>query len=216
MRNAAPIARLLLLLLLSLTELALAAWYMWIQFMGDELSEAVDMIGRPVDEQLAHVAAQPSTLPFLGLSGVFALMLMVSPELREFLRELVRRRREWRGGVLSFLIVALALIAGRKRCHLQAEWTDHLRGTPDDDEALSPSQRIWAAAGFVKAAARMRLHDMTRLLWRPVDWTLLTDNRTNSLISLGVGALAVYIQATDGLHALLTNGWEPCGILGGG
>ncbi|MGE6733023.1 hypothetical protein ACQKIP_19380, partial [Streptomyces sp. NPDC059900] len=41
------------------------------------------------------------------------------------------------------------------------------------------------------------------------------EQRTNTLIALVVGAQAVYIVGDDGLAALVTEIWEPCGILGG-
>lgn len=68
--------------------------------------------------------------------------------------------------------------------------------------------------GFLIAAARMRLHDVVRPAWRPVDWVLCSASRTNSFIGGVVGAQAIYIVDDGGLTALVTEVWEPCGIAG--
>jgi hypothetical protein len=72
------------------------------------------------------------------------------------------------------------------------------------------------AAGFVVAAIRMRLHDTLGWTWRPVEWLLFKDSRTNGFIATVVGAQAIYIVDDGGIPALVTEIWEPCGILGTG
>ncbi|MDQ1049134.1 hypothetical protein QFZ76_007370 [Streptomyces sp. V4I2] len=62
----------------------------------------------------------------------------------------------------------------------------------------------------------MRLHDLAAPLWHPVDWLLSKDSRTNGFIATVVGAQAIYIVDDGGLPALVTEIWEPCGILGAG
>ncbi|MER5912302.1 hypothetical protein ABT124_17860 [Streptomyces sp. NPDC001982] len=71
------------------------------------------------------------------------------------------------------------------------------------------------AVGFLLAAVRMRSHDVVRPAWRPVDWLLHVQSRTNSFITAVVGAQAIYIVGDGGLGALVTEVWEPCGAAGG-
>ncbi|WP_307677742.1 hypothetical protein [Streptomyces sp. V4I2] len=49
-----------------------------------------------------------------------------------------------------------------------------------------------------------------------MDWLLSKDSRTNGFIATVVGAQAIYIVDDGGLPALVTEIWEPCGILGAG
>ncbi|AVH55697.1 hypothetical protein C4B68_07815 [Streptomyces dengpaensis] len=59
------------------------------------------------------------------------------------------------------------------------------------------------------------MHDAVSPLWRPVDWLLAVKTRTNSGIALCVGSLAIYIQAHDGFHTLVTEGWGWCAACAG-
>ncbi|MFD7130382.1 hypothetical protein [Streptomyces sp. NPDC059894] len=106
-------------------------------------------------------------------------------------------------GVASF-------VAGHRRAHLREEWAAILAGDPENGIVLSPRRRIRYALGFLGAALRLRLRDLTAPLWLPVDWLLSMDSRTNGSIAAAVGAQIVYIQHEDGLHALLTEGWGWC------
>ncbi|MFC5244154.1 MULTISPECIES: hypothetical protein [Streptomyces] len=47
-----------------------------------------------------------------------------------------------------------------------------------------------------------------------MDWLLRTPARSNAFITAAVGAQAIYIVGDDGLSALVTEVWEPCGIAG--
>ncbi|MGI5353023.1 hypothetical protein ACQEU8_33315 [Streptomyces sp. CA-250714] len=107
-----------------------------------------------------------------------------------------------------------ARLAGRHRLHLRNEWAALLAG--EDGRGLPRGRRIRLVSGFLLAALRMRTHDLLGFAWRPVDWLLSTESRTNALITGSVGSLVIYIQATDGFHVLVTDGWEPCALLGGG
>jgi hypothetical protein len=112
-------------------------------------------------------------------------------------------------------ITALASrLAGSGRAHLQDDWSAVLAGDPEGGVALRPGQQRMLAAGFVLAACRLRVRDNARLLWRPVDWLLRVPTRTNAFITAAVGGQAVLIVGDDGLDALLTDVWEPCGIAG--
>ncbi|MFD9068381.1 hypothetical protein ACFVZ3_43500 [Kitasatospora purpeofusca] len=108
------------------------------------------------------------------------------------------------------LLVLATKLAGRRRAHLQDAWMADLAGTPEAGFPVPPRRRFALAAGFVLAAARLRLHDTTGALWRPVDWVLASTSRTGNTITTATGTLAVYIHATGGLHQLLTTGAVTC------
>jgi hypothetical protein len=105
-------------------------------------------------------------------------------------------------------------LAGSRRAYLQDDWAAVLAGDPEADTALRPGQQRALAIGFVLAAIRLRARDGARPLWRPVDWLLRVPSRTNAFIAAAVGGQALYIFGDDGLTALLTQVWEPCGIAG--
>lgn len=106
---------------------------------------------------------------------------------------------------------ALAVtIAGSRRAHLRDEWQAILAGVDDPDAGLTSSQRHRLARGFLIAALRMRLRDLLGWLWAPADWVIASPSRSNGLVATGVGAQILYIQHTDGLHVLLTEGWGWC------
>ncbi|WP_446039755.1 hypothetical protein [Streptomyces sp. SID1121] len=112
-------------------------------------------------------------------------------------------------------VTALAArLAGRRRSYLRTEWLAHLSGDPENGVVLSSRQRRRYAFGFLVAALRLRLADVARPCWRPVDWLLGKEARTQGFIALVVGAQATYIVGRGGLIALVTEVWEPCGILG--
>ncbi|WP_329293261.1 hypothetical protein [Streptomyces sp. NBC_01455] len=106
-----------------------------------------------------------------------------------------------------------ARLAGARRPHLGQEWSAILAGDPEHG-ALAPTRQLVLAAGLLRAALRMRLRDAARSIWRPFDWVLTTSSRTNAFIASTVGVQAVYIVGDDGLTALMTEVWEPCGIAG--
>ncbi|MEU4168843.1 hypothetical protein AB0F46_18445 [Streptomyces sp. NPDC026665] len=104
-----------------------------------------------------------------------------------------------------------ARLAGQNRAHLRHEWAAVLAGCPEDGVLLSPTRQRLLALGFLVAALRMKVHDTTRRAWRPIDWILRVDTRTNTVITAVVGAQAIYIVDDGGLTALVTEVWEPCG-----
>ncbi|WP_225796320.1 hypothetical protein [Streptomyces aculeolatus] len=108
-----------------------------------------------------------------------------------------------------------ASIAGGGRSHLHDEWTAILASSADPGISLPLAEQQYLARGFVLAALRMRLHDLATPLLRPVDWLLSKESRTNCFITLIVGAQAIYIVGDGGIPALVTEIWEPCGVLGG-
>lgn len=107
-----------------------------------------------------------------------------------------------------------AYIAGPTRSHLHDEWSSILSGSPEDGLRLSPARQRVMAIGFLMAALRMRLRDAARPAWLPIDWLLGTTSRTNGFIATVVGTQAIYIVGHQGLDALMTQVWEPCGIAG--
>ena len=99
-----------------------------------------------------------------------------------------------------------ALLAGKRR-NLGSAWLDDLRGDPDQGYTLTPGQQRRKALGFLVAAARLRMHDWLGWTWAPIDWVLRTRSRRESFVAAAVGAQAIYIMRSDGLHVLLTYGW---------
>ncbi|AVH60403.1 hypothetical protein C4B68_36625 [Streptomyces dengpaensis] len=114
-------------------------------------------------------------------------------------------------GTLGFA----SFIAGRRRTHLREEWAAILAGDPEQGIVLSSRARMRYALGFLWAAIRLRIHDLVGPLWVPVDWLLSVESRTNGFIAAVVGTQAIYIVGHGGLPALVTEVWEPCGIVGG-
>ncbi|MFE1877648.1 hypothetical protein ACFW9N_43570 [Streptomyces sp. NPDC059496] len=108
-----------------------------------------------------------------------------------------------------------ARLAGGRRDFYEAFQAD-LDGYPDGGRVLSPRAQWRHAAGLLKAALKMRLRDLARPCWTPVDWILRSNTRTNAFITATVGALVIYIQATSGLHTLLLEGLHSCAIVGAG
>lgn len=107
-----------------------------------------------------------------------------------------------------------ARLAGRRRPHLREDWAAVLAGDSEGGMTLSPRRQLMFALGFLAAAVRMRLHDLARPVWRPVDWLLRATARTEAFITTCVGSLAIYIDSHDGFHALVTDGWGWCGGCG--
>lgn len=134
-------------------------------------------------------------------------------------RRLSRRmRRLWRerASLPESLTDTAARIAGGRRAYLRESWHADLAGVPEQDYVLSGAQRGRMAAGFLLAAVRMRLRDVAAPLWRPVEWVLATETRTNSVITASVGALVIYFCKSEGAHALITERWKPCAAFGAG
>lgn len=102
-------------------------------------------------------------------------------------------------------------IAGPARSHLRNEWASLLTGCPEDGFLPSLMNQRLMVLGFLVASIRMRLRDVARPAWRPIDWLLGTAPRTNGFITAVVGGQAIYIVGDQGLAALATEVWEPCG-----
>jgi hypothetical protein len=120
------------------------------------------------------------------------------------------------GRSATLLTRLAARLAGSRRSHLPQDWASVLAGSPEDGIRFSSHQQAAMALGFLLAALRMRMRDVARPAWRPVDWLLSRTSRSNAFIATAVGAQAVYIVDDGGLGALITEIWEPCGIAGAG
>jgi hypothetical protein len=107
-----------------------------------------------------------------------------------------------------------ARLAGPNRTYLRDEWDAVLRGTVEGCASPSRVRQALLVLGFLTAAGRLRVRDLCRPAWRPVDWLLRVPSRTNTFISAVVGAQAVYIVGSGGLASLVVEVWEPCGIAG--
>ncbi|MFF3726864.1 hypothetical protein ACFYYM_31360 [Streptomyces erythrochromogenes] len=140
-------------------------------------------------------------LPLVGAAVATATALLVAE------RRLVSRARGRKSRLATRSVGFAARLAGPRR-NLRGAWLDVLAGDPESGYVLTPRQQRQAARGFLYAAVRLRLHDLTRPLWHPLDWILSSGSRTNSLHAAAVGAHIVYIQWHDGLHTLLTEGWS--------
>lgn len=124
-----------------------------------------------------------------------------------------RVRRLGRSIPAGLTSMALAVV-GDRRDQYESEWRSHLAGAPENGMVLSAVRRWRYALGFVCAAVKLRAREVGRPLGRPLRWVLRSDGRTNAVTGSAVAALAGYILHDDGVHALLTQGWGPCGSLG--
>ncbi|WP_331731528.1 hypothetical protein [Kitasatospora sp. NBC_01300] len=115
-------------------------------------------------------------------------------------------------GPSRLLAGAAVRLAGSRRSHLRQAWLADLAGDPASGLVPSSRQRRALAAGFLVAAVRLRLHDTMEVLWKPADWVLTTSSRTTGAVVTATGALALYIDATGGLHQLLTTGVQACSV----
>jgi hypothetical protein len=116
-------------------------------------------------------------------------------------------RRSLVTGLTGFAVA----VAGARGVRLRDTWMADLAGAPEDGLTMGRWQQVGHAIGFVVAAVRMRSHALAAPLWAPADWLLATESRTRTLTALTVGGQAIYIQKTDGLYTLLTEGWGWCG-----
>lgn len=97
-----------------------------------------------------------------------------------------------------------AFIAGRKRA-LENGFLADLTGDPEGGVNLTARQRKRLAAGFLRAAIRMRLRDLARPFWVPIDWLVATRPRTNAATTALVGAVMLYVQAYGGFLTVVTD-----------
>ncbi|MGI5445756.1 hypothetical protein ACQEVM_08400 [Streptomyces sp. CA-243310] len=162
------------------------------------------------DRAMSMTATMASTLVMLRRS-----MAMGEEEKREKRRgHVVRSRRPKFGARLTRGTAFLAAkLAGERRSQA---WRADFDGHAESGHVLSPKAQRRHAFGLLVAAMKMRLRDLVRPLWAPVDWLLRSNIRTNGFITAIVGSMAIYIQWKNGLNTLLLEGSQACGLVGAG
>lgn len=99
------------------------------------------------------------------------------------------------------------LLAGRKHSASRVEWLAHLAGEPGYQ--LGRRSQIFAALGFVVAAARFRFEDATELGWVPVDAVLRSRFLSGIFITGPVLAVVLVILRHDGRYGLVLDIQDP-------
>lgn len=113
----------------------------------------------------------------------------------------VRRVRARRAAVTTQRLTDLAvLIAGERGDVLSDEWRSHLSG--ESGAGLPPRRQAREAAGFVLAAVRYRLQDVTDLAWRPVDTLLESRELSNLMVVLATLTIVVFFLHRGGVNGL--------------
>jgi hypothetical protein len=96
-----------------------------------------------------------------------------------------------------------ALIAGRKRPALRAEWRAVLAGESGHDPAAWPEFK--KAVGFVRAAVRCRVADAAEAAWGPLD-AVLRSRKLSNLLVFGLPTMAaMFILRREGALGVLTS-----------
>ncbi|WP_125935297.1 hypothetical protein [Streptomyces sp. WAC 06738] len=114
------------------------------------------------------------------------------------------------------LITLALLLGGSRAAGLQDAWRADLVDVPEEGTVLGRGERLHHALGIVVAAVKLRLHGFAGTWWRPVDWVLSTQERTNTLIALAVGAHIIYLSHTAGLGQVIAVDWQsPVGLAAG-
>ncbi len=90
------------------------------------------------------------------------------------------------------LTALAALLAGRKRPALRAEWRAHLAGESGHDQVTW--RKVKEAGGFVASAIRCRCSDAADVAWAPADGVLKSRTLSNlfALIPAGLAALILF------------------------
>ena len=113
----------------------------------------------------------------------------------------INRLRPRRTAVTSRRLTGLAVfIAGHRRGDLSDEWRSHLSG--ESGAGLPSRRQAQEAAGFVLAAVRYRLQDVTDLAWRPVDSLLESRELSNLTVVLATLVIVVFFLRRGGVNDL--------------
>ena len=114
-----------------------------------------------------------------------------------------RRRVRFSSFSVCGLTDLAALIAGRKRPALRAEWRALLAGESGHEPAAWPEFR--KAVGFVRAAVRCRVADAAEAVWDPLD-AVLRSRKLSNLLVFGLPAMAaMLILRHEGALGVLTS-----------
>jgi hypothetical protein len=109
-----------------------------------------------------------------------------------------------------FLVDLAALLAGRKRQALRAEWRAHLAGESGHDPATW--RKIRQALGFLASAIRFRLADAAELAWRPTDAVLGSRTLSNLFVWGPLTVTLVAIVHHDGRFGLVADIQDPAAL----
>jgi hypothetical protein len=101
------------------------------------------------------------------------------------------------------LISLAAILAGRQRLELRAEWQAHLAGASGRDPVTW--RKVRQALGFVAAAIQYRLADAADLAWRPVDAVLGSRTLSNLFVGGPVIVVLFAIVHHDGRFGLVAD-----------
>jgi hypothetical protein len=100
---------------------------------------------------------------------------------------------------------AAAKLAGPSHGYLQETWLADLRGIPEEGRSLSVRKQLRYARGYLRAAVRIRLADLGTRAGRRLDWALVSEKRTCTIIATVVAVMACYTFKHQGLIGLVTN-----------
>ena len=95
-----------------------------------------------------------------------------------------------------------ALLAGRKRPALRAEWRAHLAGWSGHDSA--DWEKVRQALGFVASAIRCRCSDAADAAWVPVDAVLKSRILSNLFVFIPAAMAAYIVLRHDGTLGVVT------------
>jgi hypothetical protein len=102
-------------------------------------------------------------------------------------------------------------LVGSKHAELRGAWAADLCGEPGG-KRLTPGQRLYLAAGFVRAAVLIRLQGVTDLAWRPVEALLGSWHGSQLAMCLPVTVASGLFLSHDGFYGLITNA-ENLGVI---
>jgi sugar phosphate isomerase/epimerase len=155
--------------------------------------------------------------PWTSVLGTAAVAVMAVIELgigAERKHRAKRKRADWplaRFSARSLTNLA-ALLAGRRRLALRAEWRSHLAGESGHDPVTW--RKIREALGFVASAVQYRLADAADAAWTPVDAVLKSRALSNLLVFGPTATAALFILRHEGTLGVVTSA-ESISAIGG-
>ena len=166
-------------------------------------------LGMPVQSVQRVLRGAPITGGAFGVGCYFlhasiqlvivgAIVVSVGTATVRLVIEAVRTRvdRPLAGLSVRSLTGLAALLAGRKRPALRAEWRAHLAGETGHDPVTW--QKVREALGFVASAIRCRCSDAAEATWTPVDAVLKSRTRSNLFVLVPTWAAAYLLLRHEG------------------
>jgi hypothetical protein len=157
---------------------------------------------------------------YLGFTHPTWLAYMAAGAGTSFLTKVAARaaKKKWGDEALArfsahSLTDLAALLAGRRRPALRAEWRTHLAGESGHDPANWA--KVKDALGFVASALHCRWTDTADVAWTPVDAILKSRKLSNLLVFVPTVAAAMYILRHLGTLGVITSA-EGISAIGGG